>query len=405
MDIYISAHGCPPRLYGPYGRSSNPVRSIWHVWPRGAPGSARARSRSSPLPLALCQLARIMSRVETPWRPSPHGELASSDHGSASLCELASIPSRDARRRRLGLAGSGVSPHVSPPSPCACLISPFGRPAPKSHPTANWPPPPPPAGRHPRGAPTPAPRSTDQGVGRSRGKSQRPTRHPATAAPPQGPLHWPHAVTPARPMPVGPPATLRLSGRLPGQWTGPVRLYTYSPTRVGRTDAMQSFPRGKCAARGRVNYGGGTCTTPSPIQSGPPFYASRPPSCGLGEIQRRFNVGSRARLALRTGPTSPPRAVHLPKGRRPTGELYTTCAPPSPSSATLLSSTTRPAVPPPSLRAGFANPGTSAATVKTPKANTSTGEPPSTLGTGPRGPPRHHPSKRPALPDPLMGRY
>jgi hypothetical protein len=49
------------------------------------------------------------------------------------------------------------------------------------------------------------------------------------------------------------------------------RLYTYPPTALGRTDAVQSFMRGKNAARDRVNYGDGPCTGHFPIQSGPLF--------------------------------------------------------------------------------------------------------------------------------------
>jgi hypothetical protein len=49
------------------------------------------------------------------------------------------------------------------------------------------------------------------------------------------------------------------------------RLYTYPPTALGRTAAVQSFMRGKIAARDRVNYGDGPCTGHFPIQSGPLF--------------------------------------------------------------------------------------------------------------------------------------
>ena len=137
-----------------------------------------------------------------------------------------------------------------------------------------------PPGRQLAAAPSPAgsPRRgppAGQGVGRTRGWSQTPRRQPATAAPPRGPLHWPRAGTPAHPMPVGLSRSPR--GRLPGRWTGPVRLYTYPPGAVGRTDAVQSLPRGKSAARDGVNYGGDPCTARLPIQSGPLFYVGRPP--------------------------------------------------------------------------------------------------------------------------------
>jgi hypothetical protein len=67
------------------------------------------------------------------------------------------------------------------------------------------------------------------------------------------------------------PAPLRLSGRLPDQWTGPVRLYTYSPTPPGRPAAVQASRRGKSAGRDAVYYGGAPCTARFPIQSGPLF--------------------------------------------------------------------------------------------------------------------------------------
>jgi hypothetical protein len=66
------------------------------------------------------------------------------------------------------------------------------------------------------------------------------------------------------------------------------RLYTYSPTPLGRPDVVQSFRCGKNADGDTVYYGGGPCTGHFPIQSGPLFYVGRTPSCGLGEIQRRI---------------------------------------------------------------------------------------------------------------------
>lgn len=192
-----------------------------------------------------------MSRAETPPRPSPHGELASPNHVPASLRELASIPPRDARRRRLGLAGSGVSPRVkprgSPRARCAAPVrapqvparvssSPFDPPAPKSHPAANWLPPPrslprrPPPSGGPNARPPDPPRAgwrapypppTRESAARA-GESQTPnetSRHGRTAAGPPALAPRRHARAPhARRSPSDPPPQ-RPSPR-PVDWPG-----------------------------------------------------------------------------------------------------------------------------------------------------------------------------------------
>lgn len=198
----------PPTRYGPFGmhgRAARPDRLV------------QGRAPHRPVPTGENNVT-----CRDPRRPSPHGELASSNHGSASPCELASIPSRDARRRRLGLAGSGVSPHLSPPSPCACLISPFDRPAPKSHPAANWPPPPPPAGRHPRRGPDARPpihRPGSRPLAREVPEADETSSHGRTGAGPPALAPRRHARAPhARRSPSDPPPQ-RPSPR-PVDWPG-----------------------------------------------------------------------------------------------------------------------------------------------------------------------------------------
>jgi hypothetical protein len=208
----------------------------------------------------------------TNWRVSDHVRRVPQGFGRTG-----ESPSRGAcRRRRLGLAGPGAG--APGPRSRVCVLSvplpPPARPRPARL-AANWPPrrpnrlrrrPPtwPRAGWRAPPCPPPA-----RAVSRSRGRSQAPARTSTHGRPAAGPP----ALAPRRdaraPHARRPPAPLRLSGRLPGQWTGPVRLYTYSPTPLGRPDVVQSFRCGNIAAGDRVYYGGAPCTTHSPIQSGP----------------------------------------------------------------------------------------------------------------------------------------
>ena len=74
------------------------------------------------------------------------------------------------------------------------------------------------------------------------------------------------AVTPARPTPTvclqpSPP-------QRPSPGTGPVRLYTDSPTTLGSSDVVQSFTFSKIARGDAIYYGSGPCPVFSPYNVG-----------------------------------------------------------------------------------------------------------------------------------------
>jgi Predicted membrane protein len=204
--------------------------------------------------------------VPRPRASKTPGELASADHvHRRHQSELASdrhvMPSFRARWPR-------------------CKWCKWCKPAPlspKSRSAANWPPP------LPRRLPRRPPPPTHPGPAGARRTPHRPGSRPLAREAPDADKTSSHGRTAAGPPALAPRrharapharrhlAPLRLSGRLPGQRTGPVRLYTYPPTPLGWPDVVQSFRCGKNAARGTVYYGGAPCTGRSPIQSGPLF--------------------------------------------------------------------------------------------------------------------------------------
>ena len=104
-----------------------------------------------------------------------------------------------------------------------------------------------------------------QGVRRSRGRCQQRCRkaHSRTAA---RPLLWP---APSRPHAPRPPSAVQPSPpQRPSPGTGPVRLYTDSPTTLGSTDVVQSFTFPKTARGDALYYGGGPCTVIFPYNVG-----------------------------------------------------------------------------------------------------------------------------------------
>jgi hypothetical protein len=141
----------------------------------------------------------------------------------------------------------------------------LGRPPPLRRGPAGRPPPPrgSPPGRPPLpAAPPPAAR---QGVRRSRGRCQQRCRraHSRTVA---RPLLWP---APSRPHAPRPPSAVQPSPpQRPSPGTGPVRLYTDSPTTLGSIDVVQSFTFPKTAGGDAIYYGSGPCTVFSPYNVG-----------------------------------------------------------------------------------------------------------------------------------------
>jgi hypothetical protein len=199
--IYIS----PPRMiyFGMHGlavRPDWPVQASRLLAPSDRPlrtACAPGHHGRGPTGQAICQLARIRSRAESPRRTGDPGSRASTPRANWRV-----PPSRAARRRRLGPAGPGVRPGgagvrgvsgVSPRSRCAVPVRAPQVPVrgrsfpPPADPRAPAPPSRPPTGRRPSPAGSDAVPPTAQGGGRSRGRSQTPARHRATAAPPRGP--------------------------------------------------------------------------------------------------------------------------------------------------------------------------------------------------------------------------
>lgn len=267
--------------------------------PLGPPGG-----RGPPAGTAIRQLAGIRSRVDhrANWRthhvppPSRTGDVITCGSRARVRSQLANV-SRDAWRRRLGLAGPGLGRSAGPPRPRPRWFTlvrrvprPFRSPAdppaprpprPSSPRPANWlsrlptplaplphlAPPPATVPRGPAGARA-VPRTARESAARAGAPRHR--RHQATAAPPRGPLHWPPAVTPARSMSADPWYPSAAAAVSPAG-TGPVRLYTYYPTQTGAPAVVHSFRCEKIAGRGRVYYGGAPCATFLPVQSGPLF--------------------------------------------------------------------------------------------------------------------------------------
>lgn len=301
-----------------------------------------------------------------------------------------------------------MSPHLSPPSPCACLISPLDRPAPQVPPgrqlaAAS------PAGRPPPSAgprrppPDPPTRESAARAGSPRGRRDIQPRPHRRRAPCIGPApSRPRAPCPSVPQrPSASAAVSPASG-----------LARFASTHTPRPGLGGRMPCNRSRA-GNVLPGAGLtmevvrARLPLPYRVGHRFTRADPLRAPLV----KFNVDSTSvpEPAWPSAPVRPARRAPSICGRA-AGQLASSTPPAHHRLPLLLFYLLPPGQPcltepPPSLRAEFAKPDTSTTTVKTPKANTSTGEPPSTLGTGPRGPPRHHPSKRPALPDPLMGRY
>jgi hypothetical protein len=301
-----------------------------HVWSRvGPPGSGPPSPRKDP-PLLSRRIIRprIYCLAAAPtWAISPyadktepngtHTRARALSPGPPWPTRVCSQPIRDGRGgfaatlARCAQLASGR--HVTPPgawgrsrvgapdakrAPFCLFFAP-----PRSHPSRRGPRPP----ARQLGRPPPLRRGpAGQGVRRSRGRCQQRCRraHSRTVA---RPLLWP---APSRPHAPRPPSAVQPSPpQRPSPGTGPVRLYTDSPTTLGSTDVVQSFTFPKTARGDAIYYGGGPCHVFSPYNVGRILSQDG----DLVTFSMKSHVGSRAVLL--------PAASRPPRGPRQCRQL------------------------------------------------------------------------------------